>query len=621
VAQNELVRLGRDGIWGEVVRLESTGRGAVVAAIEAFEDQAGLAVGDPVEPTGRPLCVELGPGLLDHIFDGLQRPLDVISTLPPPHGGLRHKLDNDTRVRSGADNTCAFVPRGVNLPSLDRERRWCFEPTGEFCVGDAIAGGDIYATVRETSLFTHRIMMPPDEPGGRITFIADRGHHYTINDVVLEVVVQGSTTRRRYTMMQTWPVRRARPVAARKQLEKPLMTGLRMHDALFPCAVGGTVALAGGGENASMVTWTLAKNVQADVGVYVGCGQRSTDLACLIADLTNISTPDPDAGREVPLLKRTVAVANAADAPLAAREASVHMGLAIAEYFRDQGCEVSLTIDSLFRWAQATGGDAWNRQQPSTPPEYDPRSAGQQQLKTQMEALYARAGLFVCEGAPAREGSITIVGITADSGRESWNVPDGVDTVEQAAMEAAQVVWVPHKTDFQALAWSGSGSPWLVDDYYRLHIADDFADMGQACKQLLLRETDLLVKARREALSEAELASVAVATMFRQDFVRQNLYAPYDCRCPLDKTAWMMRNTLLLHSLAQATLAASASSANRTKPAKTWKEIEEALSAHLYRLMCMKFEEDDYCRKFEALGEELREAFANLGCPGYLSSF
>jgi V-type H+-transporting ATPase subunit A len=508
----------------------------------------------------------------------------------------------------------------VNLPSLDRERRWCFEPTGEFCVGDAIAGGDIYATVRETSLFTHRIMLPPGEPGGRIAYIADRSQNYTITDVVLEVVVEGSTSRRRYTMMQTWPVRRARPVAARKRLEKPLMTGLRMHDALFPCAVGGTVALAGGGENASMVTWTLAKNAQADVGVYVGCGQRSTDLAFLIANFAEVTTPDAS-GRDVPLMKRTVAVANAADAPLAAREASVHMGLAIAEYFRDQGCEVSLTIDSLFRWAQATGGDAWARQQPSTPPEYDPRSAGQQQLKTQMEALYARAGLFVCEGAPAREGSITIVGVTTDSGRESWDVPDGVEAVEQAAMEAAHVAWVPHKTDFQALAWSGSGSAWLDDDYYRRHIADDFGDMRLACAQLLRRETDLVVKARREALSEAELATVAVATMFRQDFVRQNLFMPYDRRCPLDKTAWMMRNTLLLHSLAQATLAASAAAANRAKPAKTWKEIKEALSALLYRLMCMKYEEDNYCRKFEALGEELREAFADLGCPSYLSSF
>jgi V-type H+-transporting ATPase subunit A len=612
VAQNELVRLGRDGIWGEVVRLESTSRGAVVAAIEAFEDPAGLAVGDPVEPTGRPLCVELGPGLLDHTFDGLQRPLDVISTLPP-HGGVRHQLDNDTRVRPNADNTCAFVPRGVNLPSLDRERRWCFEPTGEFCVGDTIAGGDIYATVRETSLFTHRIMLPPDEPGGRITYIADRGQHHTITDVVLEVDVEGSTTRRRYTMMQTWPVRRTRPVATRKRLEKPLMTGLRMHDALFPCAVGGTVALAGG-ENASMVTWTLDKNAQADVGVYVGCGQRSTDLAYLIAGLSNATTPD-----DASLMKRTVAVANAANAPLAAREASVHMGLAIAEYFRDQGCEVSLTIDSLFRWAQATGGDAWARQQPSTPPEYDPRSAGQQQLKTQMEALYARAGLFVCEGAPAREGSITIVGVTTDSGRESWDVPDGVEAVEQAAMEAAFVAWVPHKTDFQALAWSGSGSAWRDDNYYRRHIADDFGDMRLACAQLLRRETDLVVKARREALSEAELATVAVATMFRQDFVRQNLFTPYDSRCPLDKTAWMMRNMLLLHSLAQATLAASA--ANRTKPAKTWNDIKEALSALLYRLTCMKFEEEDYCRKFEALGEDLRAAFADLGCPSYLSSF
>ena len=275
VALDELVRVGRQGIWGEVVQLETDqtrqGGAVAVAVIEAFEETAGIAVGDPVARTGRPLSVELGPGLLGSVFDGLQRPLDAV----------RQRADD------GAGDW-AFVPRGLNLPPLDRELRWPFEPTGDFRVGDAIAAGDLYAAVQENALFTHRIVLPPDAPGGRIAFMA-QPDAYTVTDVVLEVVdVDGR--RRRYTMMQTWPVRRRRPIEARRRPERPFVTGQRCLDALFPCAVGGTAALAGGVRwFTSHVTFAMARHARPDVSVYVGCGQRGTDLGETLMHLPEIT--------------------------------------------------------------------------------------------------------------------------------------------------------------------------------------------------------------------------------------------------------------------------------------------------------------------------------------------
>uniref|UniRef100_A0A166EQ15 V-type proton ATPase catalytic subunit A n=1 Tax=Daucus carota subsp. sativus TaxID=79200 RepID=A0A166EQ15_DAUCS len=320
-AMYELVRVGHDNLIGEIIRLEGDS-----ATIQVYEETAGLMVNDPVLRTHKPLSVELGPGILGNIFDGIQRPLKTIAK------------------RSGD----VYIPRGVSVPALDKDTLWEFQPKkiGE---GDLLTGGDLYATVFENSLMQHHVALPPDAMG-KITYVAPAGQ-YSLKDTVLELEFQG--VKKQFTMLQTWPVRTPRPVASKLAADTPLLTGQRVLDALFPSVLGGTCAIPGAfGCGKTVISQALSKYSNSDTVVYVGCGERGNEMAEVLMDFPQLTMTLPD-GREESVMKRTTLVANTSNMPVAAREASIYTGITIAEYFRDMGYNVSMMADSTSRWAEA----------------------------------------------------------------------------------------------------------------------------------------------------------------------------------------------------------------------------------------------------------------------------
>ncbi|EPS26209.1 hypothetical protein PDE_01145 [Penicillium oxalicum 114-2] len=317
----ELCRVGYNQLVGEVIRIE---RDRIT--IQTFEETSGIAVGDPVTGTGQPLAVELGPGLMGTIYDGIQRPLEAISSLAKT----------------------IYIPCGIDVPSLNREKSWDFKP-GTFRVGDHITGGDIWGSVIENNLLDdHKIMLPP-RAEGQITRIAEAGS-YTVTEKLLAVNFEGKTTE--YSMMHVWPVRVSRPVAERLRCDAPLLTGQRTLDALFPCAQGGTVCIPGAfGSGKTVISQSISKFSNSDIIVYVGCGERGNEMAEVLMEFSMRSIKLE--GKSEPILKRTCLIANTSNMPVAAREASIYTAITISEYFRDQGKNVTLMADSTSPWAEA----------------------------------------------------------------------------------------------------------------------------------------------------------------------------------------------------------------------------------------------------------------------------
>lgn len=315
----ELVRVGAEQLIGEIIRLEGH-----TATIQVYEDTSGLQVGDPVYRTCRPLSVELGPGLLDNIFDGIQRPLRSISK---------------------TTQNC-FIPRGVNVLPLDDSISWEFAPSRDLKVGEKVSGGSIFATVQENALLEHRLMCPPDA-AGVVTYIAPPGQ-YSVNEEVLELEFNGE--KKRYTMVQNWPVRKPRPVAKKLMADTPLLTGQRVLDTLFPSVLGGTCCIPGAfGCGKTVISQALSKYSNSDGIVYVGCGERGNEMAEVLMDFPQLTMTLPD-GREEGIMQRTTLVANTSNMPVAAREASIYTGITLAEYFRDMGYNYSMMADSTSRY-------------------------------------------------------------------------------------------------------------------------------------------------------------------------------------------------------------------------------------------------------------------------------
>nr|XP_013808419.1 PREDICTED: V-type proton ATPase catalytic subunit A-like [Apteryx mantelli mantelli] len=320
-AMYELVRVGHAELVGEIIRLEGD-----LATIQVYEETSGVCVGDPVLRTGKPLSVELGPGIMGSIFDGIQRPLKDITEL----------------------TKTIYIPRGINIPALARNVTWDFVPSKHIRVGSHVTGGDIYGVVTENSLIQHKIMVPP-RSRGTVTHIAPPGH-YDISDVVLELDFEG--TKEKLTMMQVWPVRQIRPVAEKLPANYPLLTGQRVLDALFPCVQGGTTAIPGAfGCGKTVISQSLSKYSNSDVIIYVGCGERGNEMSEVLRDFPEL-TMEVD-GRTETIMKRTALVANTSNMPVAAREASIYTGITLSEYFRDMGYHVSMMADSTSRWAEA----------------------------------------------------------------------------------------------------------------------------------------------------------------------------------------------------------------------------------------------------------------------------
>jgi len=507
-AMYELVRVGHMELVGEIIKLEGD-----LASIQCYEETAGLTVGDPVTRTQAPLCVELGPGIMDNIFDGIQRPLKDIADVVGD----------------------VFIPRGVNVPNLDRDKKWKFTASLDYKVGEQVSGGDVIGTVWENDIITdHKILVPPNV-SGTIKSITGNGT-FTIEEVLM--VVKDVNTGRdvNLKMYHQWPVREPRPTADKLPGEIGLLTGQRVLDAVFPAVQGGTCAVPGAfGCGKTVISQSLSKFSNCDGVIYVGCGERGNEMAEVLKDFPELTTLIN--GKKQPIMKRTCLVANTSNMPVAAREASIYTGITLAEYFRDQGLNVAMMADSTSRWAEALreiSGRLGEMPADSGYPAY---------LAARLAAFYERAGLVVCQGSPERRGSITIVGAVSPPGG------DFSDPVTTATLAIVQVFWgldkkLAQRKHFPSVNWNISYTKYMqtlevfFDEY-----APGFLALRKKIKTILQEETNLqeiVQLVGKESLSEDQKLNLDMAKIIREDFLQQNAFTTYDYRCPLEKTSGMM---------------------------------------------------------------------------------
>ncbi|KAF3086316.1 H(+)-transporting V1 sector ATPase subunit A [Orbilia oligospora] len=571
-AMYELVRVGHDALMGEVIRIE-----ADKATIQVYEETAGVTVGDPVLRTGKPLSVELGPGLMENIYDGIQRPLKEIQ-----------------RESQGI-----YIPRGIDITALDRKKDWEFTP-GDKKVGDHITGGDIYATVFENSLMNdHQILLPP-RARGTITYIAEKGS-YNVTDKVLEVEFDGK--KQSFTMMHTWPVRVPRPVAEREQANYPLFTGQRVLDALFPSVQGGTTAIPGAfGCGKTVISQSLSKFSNTDGIIYVGCGERGNEMAEVLKDFPELSIEIK--GRREQIMKRTTLVANTSNMPVAAREASIYTGITLAEYFRDQGKDMAMIADSSSRWAEAL------RELSGRLGEMPADQGFPAYLGAKLASFYERAGKVRCLGSPGRTGSVSIVGAVSPPGG------DFSDPVTASTLNIVQVFWgldkrLAQRKHFPSVNTGLSYSKYTksLDKYYEKNFPE-FPKYRDQVKKLLSDSEDLeqvvqLVGA--QSLADNDKVTLYIATLVKEDFLQQNGYSKYDQYCPMWKSNWMMKNMMGFHDEAQKAVASGVS----------WNKIKEATGELQHQLRSMKFEipddgEEAITAKYEKLYQGILEKFSAI---------
>jgi len=505
----DMARVGSLGLIGEIIELKED-----LAYIQVYEDTTGIGPGEPVYLTGQPLSVELGPGLLGSIYDGIQRPLDLILA----------KEGN-------------FVTRGVEVPALDREKFWEFEPL--LAAGDEVRAGDILGTVRETPLILHKIMVPfPLE--GKLKEIK-RGQ-FKITDTV--AVIMTKTGPVEIKLAQSWPIRRQRPVTRRLMPDELLITGQRVLDTLFPLAKGGTACVPGPfGSGKTVVQHQLAKWSDAQIIVFVACGERGNEVADLLLSFPELK--DPLTGR--PLMERTVIIANTSNMPVAAREASIYTGMTIAEYFRDMGYSVALMADSTSRWAEAL------REISGRMEEMPGEEGYPAYLASRIAEFYERAGKVICLGSDKRPGALSVIGAVSPPGG------DLSDPVVQATLKVVKVFWalddrLANMRHFPAINWLLSYSLYAenLKPFYQSKVAEDFPDLRQEALQLLEEEAELLEIARLvgvESLSSRERLILETARSLREDFLHQNAFHAEDTYSSMRKQYLMLRNILHFHHL------------------------------------------------------------------------
>lgn len=577
-AMYELVRVGHSELVGEIIRLEGD-----MATIQVYEETSGVTVGDPVLRTGKPLSVELGPGIMGSIFDGIQRPLEDISDL----------------------TNSIYIPKGVNTPALDRSKKWEFEPHN-VKIGSHVTGGDIYGLVYENILINHKLMLPP-RAKGKVTYVAEPGM-YDCSDIVLETEFDGERTK--YTMLQVWPVRQLRPVAEKLAANHPLLTGQRVLDALFPGVQGGTTAIPGAfGCGKTVISQSLSKFSNSDVIIYVGCGERGNEMSEVLRDFPKLTMEV--GGKPESIMKRTALVANTSNMPVAAREASIYTGITLSEYFRDMGYNVSMMADSTSRWAEAL------REISGRLAEMPADSGYPAYLAARLASFYERAGRVKCLGNPAREGSVSIVGAVSPPGG------DFSDPVTSATLGIVQVFWgldkkLAQRKHFPSINWLISYSKYTraLDEFYDKNFAE-FVPLRTKCKEILQEEEDLseiVQLVGKGSLAESDKITLEIARLIKDDFLQQNGYTPYDRYCPFYKTVAMLKNIITFYDLSRHAVESTAQSEKKI----TWAIIREQLGDIMYKLSSMKFKdpEKDGERKIKAdydeLYEEMQTGFRNL---------
>ncbi|WP_042697114.1 ATP synthase subunit A [Thermococcus sp. PK] len=499
----EVVRVGELGLIGEIIRLEGD-----KAVIQVYEETAGVKPGEPVVGTGASLSVELGPGLLTSIYDGIQRPLEIL------------------REKSGD-----FIGRGITAPALPRDKKWHFTPKVK--VGDKVVSGDIIGVVPETSIIEHKIMVPPGIEG-EIVEIAEEGE-YTIEEVIAKVKTPDGEIKE-LKMYQRWPVRVKRPYKEKLPPEIPLITGQRTIDTFFPQAKGGTAAIPGPfGSGKTVTQHQLAKWSDAEVVVYIGCGERGNEMTDVLEEFPKLK--DPRTGK--PLMERTVLIANTSNMPVAAREASIYTGITIAEYFRDMGYNVALMADSTSRWAEAL------REISGRLEEMPGEEGYPAYLASKIAEFYERAGRVKTLGSDDRIGSVSVIGAVSPPGG------DLSDPVVQNTLRVVKVFWaldadLARRRHFPAINWLTSYSLYVdsIKDWWHKNVDPEWKAMRDEAMALLQKESELEEIVRivgPDALPERERAILLVARMIREDYLQQDAFHEVDTYCSPKKQITMMR--------------------------------------------------------------------------------
>lgn len=508
----DVVRVSEHQLIGEILEIHGDR-----ASIQVYEETSGLGPGSPVVSTGVPLSVELGPGLLENIFDGIQRPLET----------MRNEIGSN-------------ITRGINIPVLDRNRKWFFSPTAP--IGSAVVAGDILGTVQENSIFEHRIMVPVGVEGTIENIFEGE---YTIEDTIAVIkTVDGGL--KSLTMMQKWPVRRERPYKKKLSPDQPLITGQRIIDTLFPIAKGGVAAVPGPfGSGKTVVQHQLAKWADADLVVYIGCGERGNEMTDVLMEFPELK--DPKSGES--LMKRTVLIANTSDMPVAAREASIYTGITIAEYFRDMGYSVALLADSTSRWAEAL------REMSGRLEEMPGEEGYPAYLSSRLAQFYERAGKVITLGSGERQGALSAIGAVSPPGG------DISEPVTQATLRIVKVFWgldsnLAYRRHFPAINWLTSYSLYAdrMKDWYSNNISKDYIGYRTEMMKILQEESELEEIVRLvgvDALSPKDRVTLESARSIREDYLHQDAFHEVDTYATLDKQFRMLKLILSYYRMAQ----------------------------------------------------------------------
>ncbi len=557
----DVVRVSEQRLIGEIIEMHGD-----EASVQVYEETSGLRPGEPVESTDVPLSVELGPGLITSIYDGIQRPLDDI-----------------LRVTGGNS-----LKRGVEVPALKRDKKWEFVPTA--AVGDEVEGGDILGTVQETMVVTQKIMVPPEMKG---TIKEIRSGSFTVDEVVC--VLDTKDGEKELTLMQKWPVRKGRPYKKKLPPKMPLVTGQRVIDCMFPIAKGGVAAIPGPfGSGKTVTQHQLAKWAEADIVVYIGCGERGNEMTDVLNEFPELK--DPKTGKS--LMERTVLIANTSNMPVAAREASIYTGITIAEYFRDMGYSVALMADSTSRWAEAL------REMSGRLEEMPGEEGYPAYLGSRLAQFYERAGHVIALGKDGREGALSAIGAVSPPGG------DISEPVSQATLRIVKVFWgldanLAYKRHFPAINWLTSYSLYLDDmgPWFNSHVAPDWMELRQEMMSLLQDEAELdeIVKmVGMDALSSSDRLKMEAARSIREDFLHQNSFHEIDTYTSLEKQHNMMELVLAFYKESQDALDKGASINDLLKM-----PVREKIGRYKY------VHEDNLKQEMDDIVEELHTEIAN----------
>ena len=510
----DVVHVSDQMLTGEIIEMHGD-----EASIQVYEETSGLGPGEPVVSTGVPMSVELGPGLITSIYDGIQRPLDAI-------------------MKVCGNN----LKRGIHVDSLDREKKWNFVPTAK--IGEEVSGGDVLGTVQETEVVEQKIMVPPDVKG-KVKEL--KSGEFTVTETI--AVIETEKGDREIQLMQRWPVRKSRPYTEKLRPDKPLITGQRVVDAFFPIAKGGTAAVPGPfGSGKTVIQHQLAKWAEADIVVYIGCGERGNEMTDVLNEFPALV--DPKTGRS--LMERTVLIANTSDMPVAAREASIYTGITIAEYFRDMGYSVALMADSTSRWAEAL------REMSGRLEEMPGEEGYPAYLGSRLAQFYERAGHVIALGKDGRDGALSVIGAVSPQGG------DISEPVSEATLRIVKVFWgldsnLAYQRHFPAINWLTSYSLYLdsMEKWFNEEVEPGWMSARQEMMSLLQDESklnEIVQMVGMDALSPADRLKMEAAKSIREDFLNQNSFDEVDTYSSLRKQYLMMRLVMSFYEKAKAAL-------------------------------------------------------------------